>query len=162
MVFEKLQSADGGHVWHKAHVNLGDGAMWQDGFAAGTRVSADQTFDVDGGFGLEPDQRINPVGVVHPVIDSKLFLDGGFVAAASCTICSCAGVRGLALSKKPATAGVCPSGPTSVLSALIRCHDGLSTCASRLEWMSCLGPRPQRSPLETSSSSTTPLAPSEI
>src|SRR6266566_11029 len=47
-----------------------------------------------------------------------------------------------------------------VASASTRCHAGLSTRALLLEWMSRCGPRPQRSPLETSSTSITPLAPS--
>src|SRR5215468_2342125 len=54
---------------------------------------------------------------------------------------------------------VLPSSETSVRSAMIRCHAGLSTIALSEEWMSLAGPRPHFSPLETSSSSTTPLAP---
>ena len=54
---------------------------------------------------------------------------------------------------------VLPSAETSVSSALTRCHAGLSTIAFSDEWMSFAGPRPHFSPLDTSSSSTTPFAP---
>ena len=50
-------------------------------------------------------------------------------------------VSGRAWSAKPSIAGVWPSGPTSVARACTRCHAGLSTRASLLEWRSCLGPR---------------------
>jgi len=59
-------------------------------------------------------------------------------------------------------AGVFPSGETSVESASPDATAGLSIIAFRLEWTSLRGPRPHFSPLETSSSSMTPLAPSVI
>ena len=45
---------------------------------------------------------------------------------------------------------------------LISRQAGLSTRALLLEWISWIGPRPQRSPLAMSSSSMTPLAPRVI
>src|SRR6266851_627582 len=56
-------------------------------------------------------------------------------------------------------AGSLPSGETSVARASTRCHAGLSRRALLLECTSLRGPRPHFSPLEMSSSSTTPLAP---
>ena len=50
---------------------------------------------------------------------------------------------------------------TSVASACTRWNAGLSSRARLLEWTSFFGPRPHFSPLATSSSSTTPLAPSD-
>ena len=52
MVLEQLQRAGGRHVGHEAHVDLGDGAMRQNGLAAGAGVSSDQAFDVDGGLAI--------------------------------------------------------------------------------------------------------------
>ena len=75
------------------------------------------------------------------------------------TIAFSAGEIGRARSAKPSIAGVFPSGPTSVWRACTRCQAGLSTRALLLEWMSLVGPRPHRSPLEVSSHSMTPLAP---
>ena len=80
--------------------------------------------------------------------------------AASPIIVFSAAESGRAFAVKPSMAGSLPSGETSVASAMTRCHAGLSSRALLLEWTSLRGPRPQRSPLETSSSSTTPLAPS--
>jgi hypothetical protein len=71
------------------------------------------------------------------------------------------GEIGRARSASPSIAGVLPSAETSVASAWTRCQAGLSTRALLLEWMSFFGPRPQSSPLEVSSHSMTPLAPSE-
>src|SRR6058998_1408357 len=82
--------------------------------------------------------------------------------AAAAIIAFSSGESGRALAAKPSIAGSLPSDDTSVASACTRCHAGLSTRALLLEWMSCLGPRPQRSPLDTSSHSITPLAPSVI
>src|SRR5215510_6369904 len=79
--------------------------------------------------------------------------------AATAIIFFSASESGRALSAKRSIAGVFPSAETSVLSACTRCHAGLSTRALLLEWVSRFGPRPQRSPLATSSSSTTPFAP---
>ena len=56
---------------------------------------------------------------------------------------------------------VLPSSDTSVSSAFTSRQAGLSTMALSEEWMSFAGPRPHFSPLATSSSSTTPLAPSD-
>ncbi len=55
--------------------------MRQNGFAAGAGVATDQAFDVDGRFGLEQNQRVEPVGIVHPVFDSELLLCDSFAAA---------------------------------------------------------------------------------
>ena len=82
--------------------------------------------------------------------------------AASATIAFSAAEIGRALSAKPSIAGSVPSGVTSVASACTRWNDGLSTRGRLPEWMSLLGPRPHFSPLETSSHSMTPLAPSVI
>src|ERR1700759_371893 len=91
--------------------------------------------------------------------NSALIVASGTELAYATIIFFCASDRGLTFSKKPSTAGVWPSFCTKVLSACTRCQDGESTCASRLEWMSFFGPRPQVAPSDTSSSSTTPLAP---
>src|ERR1700733_3747991 len=55
--------------------------MRQDGFAPGTRVSTDQALDVDSGLGLEQHERVEPVCVMHPMLDSKLLLGRSFTAA---------------------------------------------------------------------------------
>ena len=68
-------------------------------------------------------------------------------------------VSGRTFSNQPSMAGVLPSGETSVCSACTRRHTGASTIALLEEWMSRAGPRPQRSPLATSSHSMMPLAP---
>src|ERR1700752_2265735 len=80
--------------------------------------------------------------------------------AASAIIVFSLGESGRARSDRPAIAGSLPSAETSVFNACTRCQEGLSTRALLLEWMSFWGPRPQRSPVETSSTSMTPLAPS--
>ena len=54
-----------------------------------------------------------------------------------------------------------PSAVTSVFRACTRWNAGLSRRARLLECTSFFGPRPHFSPLDTSSSSTTPLAPSD-
>src|SRR6266540_2713836 len=79
--------------------------------------------------------------------------------AASAIMAFSAGESGRALSANPSIAGSLPSEETSVASASTKCHAGLSTRALLLEWMSLRGPRPQRSPLDTSSHSITPFAP---
>src|ERR1017187_9458722 len=103
--------------------------MRQNGLATGTCVSTDQALDVDGGLGLEQHERVKPVCVMHPVLNSKLLLRRGFTAASGDILnhLQLRGSKRLGLVKKPATAGVCPSGPISVLSACTTCHEGLST-----------------------------------
>src|SRR5271166_4923571 len=80
MLFQKLQRTRSRHVRHEAHVDLGGGAMRQNGLAAGTGVSPDQTLDVDGGLGFEQHERVQPVCVMHPMLNSKLLFHGGFIA----------------------------------------------------------------------------------
>src|SRR5262245_12884124 len=81
-------------------------------------------------------------------------------AAAASRIAFWAAVAGLAASAKLSIAGA-PSAVTSVLRAWTRWKAGLSRRARLLECTSFFGPRPHLAPLETSSHSTTPLAPSE-
>ncbi len=81
-------------------------------------------------------------------------------AAATSSMARSAAETGRAASAKPSIAGS-PSGVTRVARACTRWKAGLSSRARFAECTSFVGPRPQRSPLATSSSSTTPLAPSD-
>ena len=81
-------------------------------------------------------------------------------AAAVSSICFWAAVGGRMPTAKLSIAGS-PSALTSVARACTRWNAGLSSRARLLEWTSFFGPRPHFSPLDTSSSSTTPLAPSD-
>ncbi len=79
--------------------------------------------------------------------------------AARWTIWISAEEMGRAASAKPSMAGSAPSAVTSEASACTRWNGGLSSRARFAECTSLDGPRPQRAPLTTSSSSMTPLAP---
>ena len=107
-------------------------------------------------------ERFLPTHVVDPVLDAQQFLGFGFVQAPRRL------PRSFSFRRRRAAGpcrqslrwpGRCRPAETSVASASTRCHAGLSTRALLLECRSCLGPRPHFSPLEISSSSTTPLAP---
>src|ERR1022692_4969107 len=81
MLLKQRQCTGSRHIRHQPHINLCDSAMWQNGLAPGTCVSTDQALDVDGGLGLEQHERVKPVCVMHPVLNSKLLLHCGFTAA---------------------------------------------------------------------------------
>ena len=80
MVFEKRESAGGGHVRNQAHIDFGDGAVRENSLATGTGIARDQSFNVDGGLGLEKNEGVQPFGVLHPVFDTELFFHRGFAA----------------------------------------------------------------------------------
>ena len=131
------------HVRHQSHVDLGDRPVRQHRLAAGAGVSADQPFDVDRRLAT-PAASGNPPNSCRapsaPRLASACTVSSEVFAACSRIIFFCAAVSGRAFSKNPSTAGVWPSVSTSVFNACTRCQVGESTCASRLECMSCFGP----------------------
>ena len=127
----------------------------------GPGVAADQALDVDGGREDSRSSDCAPGRVVRPALGREQPLGGGLVEARRGRRRACAfsaAVGGRAASAKPSMAGS-PSAVTSVASACTRWKAGLSSRARLLECTSLPGPRPHFSPLATSSSSTTPLAP---
>src|ERR1700678_1413004 len=55
--------------------------MRQNGLTTGTGVACDQALDVDRGLGFEQRERVEPVCVMHPMLDSQLLLRRGLTAA---------------------------------------------------------------------------------
>src|SRR5215831_5654832 len=80
MVFEKRESAGGGHVWNQAHIDFGHGAVRENGLATATGIACDESFNVDGGLGLEKNEGVQPIGVLHPVFDTELLFHRGLAA----------------------------------------------------------------------------------
>ena len=152
-----------GHVGHQAQVELGDGAVRQHGLAARPGVAGDQALDVHGGREQEALERGAPGLVVGPAVapTAGAWRSSSSRRAAAASSDRALGRRGRADGLGEASIAGSPSALTSVASACTRWNAGLSSRARLLEWTSFFGPRPHFSPLDTSSSSTTPLAPSD-
>ena len=81
VLLKRLQRLRGLHVRHQAQVELGDGLVREDGFAARTRVTADQSLDVDRRLRDQSLQRFEKAGVVGPAGHPELLLQDPLVHA---------------------------------------------------------------------------------
>src|SRR5437763_1689767 len=70
VLLQELERAFRRHVGNEAHVDLRDGAMWENRLSARTRVAADEPFDVDRRLRAEPYERVVPRLVTVPVLDA--------------------------------------------------------------------------------------------
>ena len=76
---ERRERVGGGHVRHQPQVELRHRPMRQNRLAAGPRVAADQSLDVDGGTGHQHLERLRPARVVRPPLHAELLLRRGFI-----------------------------------------------------------------------------------